>query len=129
MHPGCAIYWFIANGGNMISMLQFDQSTLANMTAALELCLSKTPSDRDNPAVRKYIADEILSAALKGQTSHGELASLGLKVVNGYLFPPGRAWLRALEARESTWFPSIILVTSCAANCAKPPRTVRANYQ
>jgi hypothetical protein len=96
VHPGCAIYWFIANGGNMISMLQFDQSTLANMTAALEYVCRKLPSDRDNPAVRKYIAGEILSAALKGQTSHGELASLGLKVVNSYLFPPGRAWLRAL---------------------------------
>ena len=42
----------------MISMLQFDQSTLA-----------KLPPERDNPAIRKYIADEISSAALKGQTS------------------------------------------------------------
>ena len=88
--------WCIANGGNMISMLQFDQSTLANMTAALEYVCRKLPPDKDNQAVRKHIADEILAACQKGRTSHGELASVGLKVVNGYLFPPGRAWLRAL---------------------------------
>ena len=96
-HSGCAYrYRSIANGGNMISMLQFDQSTLASMTAALEYVCRKLPPDRDNRAVRKHIADEILAACQKGQTSHGELTSVGLKVVNSYLFPPGRAWLKAL---------------------------------
>ena len=89
-------YRSIASGGNMISMLQFDQSTLASMTAALEYVCRKLPPDRDNQAIRKYIADEILAAALKGQNSHGDLTGVGLKVVNGYLFPPGRAWLKAL---------------------------------
>lgn len=82
---------------NMISMLQFDQSTLANMTAALEYVCRKLPPDKDNPAIRKYIADEILAACRKGQRSHGELTDVGLKIVNGYLFPPGRSWLRALR--------------------------------
>jgi hypothetical protein len=86
----------IANGGNMISILQFDQSTLANMTAALEYVCRKLPPDRDNPAIRKYIAGEILSAARKGQITHGDLAGVGLKVVNSYLFPPARSWLKAL---------------------------------
>lgn len=35
-------------------------------------------------------------AALKGQTSHVDLTGIGLKVVNGYLFPSGRSWLKAL---------------------------------
>ena len=96
-HSGCAYrYRSIANGGNMISMLQFDQSTLANMTAALEYVCRKLPPDKDNPAIRKYIAAEIVAACQKGQTSHGELASVGLTIVNSYLFPPGRAWLKAL---------------------------------
>jgi hypothetical protein len=89
-------YRFIANGGNMISMLQFDQSTLANMTAALEYVCRILPPDRDNQAIRKYIADEILAACRKGQTSLGDLSGAGLKIVNGYLFPPGRSWLKAL---------------------------------
>jgi hypothetical protein len=80
----------------MISMLQFDQSTLANMTAALEYVCRKLPRDRDNQAIRKYIADELVAACSKGKTSHGDLASVGLKVVNSYLFPPGRSWLKAL---------------------------------
>jgi hypothetical protein len=36
----------VANGGNVISMLQFDQSILANITAALEYVCPKTPTDR-----------------------------------------------------------------------------------
>lgn len=90
---GCTV---LVNGGSMISMLQFDQSTLANMTAALEYVCRKLPPEKDDPAIRKYIAAEILAACQKGQTSHGELASAGLKIVNSYLFPPGRAWLKAL---------------------------------
>ena len=80
----------------MISMLQFDQSTIANMTAALEYVCRKLPPDKDNPAIRKYIADEIMMAAHKGQVSLAELTGVGLKVVNLYLFPPGRSWLKAL---------------------------------
>ena len=81
----------------MISMLQFDQSTLANMTAALEYVCRKLPPEKDNPAIRKYIADEITMAAHKGQVSLADLTGVGLKVVNHYLFPPGRSWLRALR--------------------------------
>ena len=81
----------------MITMLQFDQSTLANMTAALEYVCRKLPPEKDNPAIRNYIADEILAACRKGQRSHEELTDVGLKIVNGYLFPPGRSWLRALR--------------------------------
>ena len=80
----------------MISLLQFDQSTLASMTAALEYVCRKLPPDKDNPAIRKYIADEITKAADKGQVSQAELTGVGLKIVNLYLFPPGRSWLRAL---------------------------------
>ena len=80
----------------MISMLQFDQSTLANMTAALENACRKSPPDKDNPARRKYIADEILAAALNGQASHGDLVDVGLRAGNSR-FPPGRSWLKALK--------------------------------
>jgi hypothetical protein len=80
----------------MNSMLKFDQTTLANMTAALEYVCRKLPPDRDNSAIRKYIADEIIAASSKGPSSLGNLTNAGLTVVNVYLFPPGRSWLRAL---------------------------------
>jgi hypothetical protein len=35
--------------------------------------------------------------AHKGQVSLADLTGAGLKVVNLYLFPPGRSWLRALR--------------------------------
>ena len=66
------------------------------MTAALEYVCRKLPTDRDNPAIRKYIAEEILAVANTGQTSLADLTAAGLKIVNSYLFPPGRSWLRAL---------------------------------
>jgi hypothetical protein len=89
----------IANGGAfpMKSLLELDQSTLANMTAALEYVCRKLPPERDNHAIRRYIAEEIIMASGKGNTSLGDLTSVGLKVVNDYLFPPGRSWLKALR--------------------------------
>lgn len=59
----------------MISMLQFDQSTLANMTAALEYVCRNLLPDRDNRATPKRIADEILAACQRGQTSYGQLTA------------------------------------------------------
>jgi hypothetical protein len=50
--------------GPMNSILNFDQTTLASMTAALEYVCRKLPPDRDNLAIRKYIAEEIVA---KGQ--------------------------------------------------------------
>lgn len=81
----------------MKSLLNLDQSTLANMTAALEFVCRKLPPDRDNPAIRKFIAQEIIAATDKQPISLGNLTRAGLLVVNNFLFPPTRSWLRALR--------------------------------
>jgi hypothetical protein len=81
----------------MKSLLNLNQSTLANMTAALEYVCMKLPPDRDNPAVRKFIAGEIMAAAENGKATLSDLTGAGLKTVNCYLFPPGRSWLKALK--------------------------------
>ena len=78
----------------MRSMLSFDQTTLANMTAALEYVCLKLPVERDNPEMRKHIAEEIVAAADGGRTSLTDFTAVGLKVVNGFLFPTRRLWLR-----------------------------------
>ena len=78
-------------------MPNFDETTLADMAAAIQYAYGKLPQERDNPAVRQYIAEEIIAAAKKGQTSRADLSDVGLALVNSYLFPPGRAWLKALE--------------------------------
>jgi hypothetical protein len=81
----------------MTSLLKFDQTTLANMTAALEYVYRKLPPERDNPPIRKYIAQQIISAANEGQTALAGLTNAGLRIVNGYLFPPSRPWLKIFE--------------------------------
>lgn len=78
-------------------MQNFDESTLANMAAAIAYACGQLPPERDNPAVRQYVAEKILAAAKKGQTSRAALSGVGLEVVNSFLFPPSRAWLKALE--------------------------------
>jgi hypothetical protein len=88
----------IANGGAPDEIIARARPVdLANMTAALEYVCRKLPPERDNQAIRKYIAEEIIVASGKGQTSLGDLTSVGLNIVNDYLFPPGRSWLKALR--------------------------------
>jgi hypothetical protein len=93
---GLECYAVCPEGQPMDNMLRFDQSTIANMTAALEYVCRKLPPDRDNPAIRKYLAEQIVSSADTGQRSLADLTT-GLKVVNDLLFPRRRAWLRWFE--------------------------------
>ena len=81
----------------MTSLLQFDQTTLANMTAALKYVCRKLPYDRDNSGIREHIAEQIIAAANKGRAALAELMDVGLRIVNIYLFPLGRTWLRVLK--------------------------------
>jgi hypothetical protein len=74
----------------MTSLLSLDQTTLANMTAALEYVYRKLPPDRDNRTIRKDIKEDLIAAANAGQTSLDALTNVGLN-----LFPPSRPWLRA----------------------------------
>lgn len=80
----------------MNSLLKFDQTTLANMTAALEFVYLKLPPDRNNPAIRKQIAQAIIATAENGNGNLAELTNAGLKIVNLHLFPPTRSWLKIL---------------------------------
>ena len=66
-------------GDDMGSLLDLE-STLANMTAALEYACRKLPPDRDNPAIRKFIAGEIVKTVEKGQFSLGDLTAVGLSI-------------------------------------------------
>ena len=72
----------------MKPILHFDQATLANLAAALDYACRQLPQDRDTPAVRPYIADQIVEAANKGASSLHDLPSVALSVVNSYVFPP-----------------------------------------
>jgi hypothetical protein len=75
---------------------EFGSNHHANMTTALEYACRKMPPDRDNPAIRKHVADAIIAVSKNNQTSLGALTDTGLEVINVFLFPPQRPWLKAL---------------------------------
>jgi hypothetical protein len=70
-------------------LTEFDQNTIANMTAALEFVCNRIPSDRDVQGVRKEIADAIMESANAGGRSVVDFQNAGLK---------------ALESSNSNWF-------------------------
>ena len=60
-------------------LIEFDQTTMANMTAALEHACNKLPPGKDTHENRKRIADAMITYARSGTLSDFE--SLGSKAV------------------------------------------------
>jgi hypothetical protein len=58
-------------------LTEFNQSTVANMTAALEYICKKIPTDLDSNATRKLIADELIAAARRGSHTSAACGDLG----------------------------------------------------
>ena len=48
----------------MKMLTEFDQSPIANMTAALDYVCKKIPTEKDSAHLRKQIADEITAVTL-----------------------------------------------------------------
>jgi ketopantoate reductase len=59
----------------------FDQSTIANMTAALDFVCKKISADRDSNELRKSIADELMRCARVGRHTLVDLERAGMKVL------------------------------------------------
>ena len=60
-------------------LIEFDQSTLANMTAALEFVCKRIPKDTDTAETRKQIADEMIACAKSGRRSYADFQDAGTK--------------------------------------------------
>ena len=59
----------------------FDQNTIANMTAALDFVCKKIGADRDSNELRKRIADELMRCARMGRHTLIDLERAGMKVL------------------------------------------------
>src|SRR5262245_59295572 len=83
--------------GRQRSMLtEFDQMTIANMTAALEVACDKLPPDKDTHENRKRIAGAMIGYARSGRRTLNDFQSLGsktLKEITGRV-EPGCSHLR-----------------------------------
>ena len=58
-------------------LLNLDQSTVANMTAALEYVCKQIPPESDSHETRKAIADAMLAGAKDGTRSLPQLQEIG----------------------------------------------------
>lgn len=70
-------------------LIEFDQNTIANMTAALELVCNRLPTDKDRPETRKQIADAMIACARSGKQSFPDLQEAGFQVLKRITQPSG----------------------------------------
>ncbi len=73
-------------------LISFDQSTIANMTAALEYVCKKIPADKDTHELRKLLGDAMIRSANSGGQTYVDLQNAGLKALDEVLRPPKSRW-------------------------------------
>jgi hypothetical protein len=84
-------------------LIEFDQNTMANMTAALEHVCKKIPADRDNHDTRKRIADAMVACAKTGRRSYVDFQNAGFRSLDDITRPArfdwfGFRWLSSIWA-------------------------------
>jgi hypothetical protein len=73
-------------------LTEFDQTTIANMTAALDYVCKKIPAAKDSNDLRKQIGDELIRCARAGKRSLIDLQQAGMKVLEATPKPPKSIW-------------------------------------
>ena len=73
-------------------LIEFDQNTMANMTAALEYVCNQLPADKDSHETRKRIADGIIACAKAGRRTLEDFQEAGLEVLAEITRPPAFNW-------------------------------------
>ncbi len=73
-------------------LTEFDQNTIANMTAALEYVCKKIPADKDSHEIRKRIANAVTACGRAGGRTLIEFQDAGLKVLKEIVEPPRFNW-------------------------------------
>ena len=79
-------------------LLNLDQTTVANMTAALEHVCKQIPPERDSHETRKAIADAMLAGASSGTRSLPQLQEIGFAKLKE-IIQPKKAWLDRVLSR------------------------------
>jgi hypothetical protein len=73
-------------------LTEFDQSTIANMTAALDFVCKKIPAETDSNELRKRVADELVRYARLGRRSLVDFKQAGLNIVAETAAPRRSGW-------------------------------------
>jgi hypothetical protein len=86
-------------------LTNFDQNTIANMTAALEYVCKKIPPDKDTQELRRRIGDMIIASASNGRRSLIDLRGSRLEGVGGG---------RAATEKHLVWLRSAVQIVKMA---------------
>jgi hypothetical protein len=78
-------------------LTEFDQSTIANMTAALDFVCKKIAADQDSNELRKRIADKLMHCARTGRHSLADFEKAGMKIVENAAGQDQSSWLAWLR--------------------------------
>jgi hypothetical protein len=81
-------------------LTEFDQNTIANMTAALEYVCKRIPQGRDGHEIRKRIAGAMVACGHDGRRSLVDFQNAGLKVLEEIIKPPSFSWLRLWRSKQ-----------------------------
>jgi hypothetical protein len=81
-------------------LTEFDQSTIANMTAALDFVCKKISADGDSNELRKRIADELMRCARTGSKTLADLKNAGMKTVEDTAKSRRSGWLAWWQNRN-----------------------------
>jgi hypothetical protein len=73
-------------------LIDFDQSTIANMTAALDQICKKIPPDKDTHETRKHIADAMIACARSGKRTLSDFQYAGGKALEELMRPSRSGW-------------------------------------
>jgi hypothetical protein len=79
-------------------LTEFDQTTIANMTASDYIC-KKIPKERDSNELRKRIAEELMQSACLGKRSVVDLQAPGLKLAQRTVCPNDFRWFGVFNWR------------------------------
>ena len=73
-------------------LTEFDQNTIANMTAALEYVCKRIPPEKDTHDLRKQIGAAMIECANRGQRTFIDFQDAGTDVLAKALQPQSFDW-------------------------------------
>jgi hypothetical protein len=74
-------------------LIEFDQNTIANMTAALEYVCKRIPQERDSHELRKRIADAMVACGRDGRRSLPDFQNAGMEALDEIVGRRRSSWL------------------------------------
>ena len=90
--PGCKRHTASQARGRGV-LIEFDQTTMANMTAALGTVCKRISKGTGSHEVRKGIADAMVASAKSGRRTRVDFQNVGMKALQDITRRPKSSWL------------------------------------